>query len=257
MLTIETEKKLADLLWEILNGEKRVEEARFSLCNNPEFELLCAFKELDRIRMGSISSHDIRYFLDKNRVVCSNEEAYLIVKQYDNQSNGRLSLSEFSKLAMPNFLPAKYGQGATFSRISLDAEFLLTKLLENEVRYHRTLEALKRELIERADFNLMEAFRSLDKRNYSHIDCNALYVFLKRNGYFICEMDTQHIMNRIDRDLDGILNYIEFVDAVLPFGPHSRNRSPTKLSRNATPLKQSWRSSYLSSPEARSQLYTL
>jgi hypothetical protein len=51
-------------------------------------------------------------------------------------------------------------------------------------------------------------------------------------------MDMQHIINRVDLDRDGIVNYVEFVEAVLPKEPHARNKSPPKIVRNSSPLKK-------------------
>ena len=241
MLSIETEKKLAELLYTTLIGEKRVEESRFSLYRNRDFELNCAFKELDRIAMGSISSSDIKYFLEKNRIQCTSEEAYLIIRQYDTNSDGRLSVFEFKGLVSPKTMTISTESRSNHSRLSLDAEFLLTKLLENEVLLQRNLENTRKELIDSPDFNLMEGFRSLDKRNVTHIDEEALYIYLKRNGFNICDIDMIHIMNRIDSDKDGLISYVEFVDTVLPNEPHSRNKSPSKSFRKSTPLKASQR----------------
>jgi Ca2+-binding EF-hand superfamily protein len=237
MISLETESKIAELLYEILIGERKVEEARFTLSRHREFELSCAFKELDRIGMGSLSSTDIRYFLEKNRIECTTEEAYLVIRQYDKNSDGRLSITEFSRLVLPNTLPMASDAKGNYSRLTIDAEYLLTKLLETEVKFQRSLELIRKDLIERKDFNLMEGFRCLDKRSQSHIDDSALYIFLRRNGFSVVEMDMQHILNRIDRDQDGEINYVEFVDSVLPSEPHTRIVSPIK--RDTTPLKVS------------------
>ena len=249
MLSPEIEHKLADLLFQILSGEKRVEESRFSLSRHRDFELSCAFKELDRIGMGSISSSDLKYFLEKNRVPCSSEEAYLIIRQYDINSDGRLSIPEFRNLVIPNTLPNSGDSRGNFSRLSLDAEFLLIKVLENELKLQRCLEILRKDLVALSDFNLMEGFRCLDKRNNAHIDEEALYIFLRRSGFSVCEMDMQHILNRIDRDRDGIISYLEFVDSVLPSEPHTREKSPSKNFRASSPLKTAGRAEYRNSPE--------
>ncbi|OMJ77589.1 hypothetical protein SteCoe_22797 [Stentor coeruleus] len=239
MLSVETEKKLAELFYETMVGEKLIEEARFNLSRHKDFELNCVFKELDRIGMGSISGSDLKYFLDKNNIICTLDESYAIVHHYDTNSDGRLSINEFSYLILPNMLPIVKDTRSNFPRLSIDAEYLLTRVLENEVRLQRTLEKIRKCLIERGDFNLMEGFRCLDRRNYTRIDFTAFYIFLRRNDFFCVEMDMQHIINRVDMDRDGIVNYVEFVEAVLPKEPHARTRSPPKIIRNSSPLKRS------------------
>jgi len=145
MLSSETEYKLANFFYQILSGEKKVEEARFSLSKHRDFEISSAFNELDRIAMGSISSNDIRLFLEKNRISCTSQEAYLIIRQYDSNSDGRLSLAEFKDLVLPTTLPfSSQGHGKN-GKLSLDAEFFLTKLLEAEVDLQRTSEMLRKE----------------------------------------------------------------------------------------------------------------
>ena len=237
MLSADVEHKLGNLLFQILSGEKRVEESRHSLSRHSDFEVSCAFKKVDRIGMGFISSSDLKCFLENNRVPCSSEEAYLIIRQYDSNSDGRWAISEFRNLAVPNSLPSSADSHGNFSKLSLDAEFLLIKLLEIELQLQRSLEILRKDLAALTDFNIMDGFRCLDKRNQAHIDEGALYLFLRRNGFPVCEMEMQHILSRIDRDKDGIISYVEFVDALLPNQPHTRETSPSKSFRTSSPLK--------------------
>jgi Ca2+-binding EF-hand superfamily protein len=239
MLSDRTEQKLAELLFSLITGEKEVEEARFSLCRNRDFIPSSAFSRLDRIGMGSFSSSDLLAYLSKNQISCSRELAYSIIRQYDLNSDGRLCFAEFSHLVFPSILPClPCPPDSRHSTLSLEAEYMFLQLLDLEVRLQRRLETIRKELVDRSDFNLMEGFRSLDRRIVTRVDMNAVWVFLRRHGFYCVEMDMQHLMNRIDREKDGVVSYIEFVEAVLPGEPYVANRSPERRSKNSSPLKK-------------------
>ena len=246
-LSIETERKLAEFISLISEGEKEVEQARISLSENREFEPYSAFRSLDRLGVGYISYLDIRDFLEKNRIPCSSQDVNSLIKQYDSNLDGRLVLGEFQQLTLPstsNILRDLAMQRSATPRLPLDVEFLLARLLDKELGLQRRLELAKKDLHLRYDFAVITAFSALDYPSTSYISRDKLYDFLRRNNKIVFNDDIDSILRRMDVDGDERLSYAEFADFLRPQEPVSSSsprRSPTRSSpvRHSSPLRRS------------------
>lgn len=215
MLSLSTENKLAEIFLRISHSERQVEESRFYLSNNYDFDPYSAFKALDRLSIGSVSSAEVQSLLDKHHIFCTNEEAYLAVRQYDSNLDGRLSIEEFFQLVLPSTNPGL--KNIAISRRGIftsEVEYLLVRLLQAEILFHRNLEMVKKEIHSKVDFSISEAFRTIDIRGNSYIDRVALTSFLRRHRN-VSDEDVDGIFRRVDTDGDELINYQEFVDCVL------------------------------------------
>ena len=245
-LSLETERRLAEFIYSIAEGEKEIEQARISLSENRDFEPYSAFRAIDRLGIGFISYLDIRDFLDKNRIACTNQEITATIKQYDSDSDGRLVLSEFHQLTLPstsNIIRDLALTRGPYSRISLDVEFLLARLFEKELNFQRRLELGKKDLALRHDFSIVSAFSTLDYPSTSLLSRDKLSDFLRRNGKIAFEEDIDAVLRRVDVDGDERLSFSEFSDFLRPQEPvflSSPRRSPTRTSpvRHSSPLRR-------------------
>lgn len=245
-LSLETERRLADFIYSISEGEKEVEQARISLSENRDFEPYSAFRAIDRLGIGFISYLDIRDFLDKNRVSCTNQDITSMIKQYDSDSDGRLVLSEFHQLSLPStsvVLRDLALQRGPYPRTTLDVEFLLARLFEKELSLQRRLELSRRDLAIRADFSILSAFSVIDYPSTSMLSRDKLSDFLRRNGKIVFEEDIDALLRRMDVDGDERLSFSEFSDFVRtsePVYPSSPRRSTDRSSplRNSSPLRR-------------------
>ena len=245
MLSLETERRLAELLYEVSKGEMQVEMARQDLSQQYDFEAYSVFRNLDRYSYGSLSSNDIRLFLEANRVFCTETEAYLLVKQYDSNSDGRLSLNEFCQLALPSAnqpLRDIASSRRASLRLTPNVEFYLVRLFREEVRLQQRLESLKQTLSSRYDFTLMDCFSTVDAEKRSFLDRLQFQRFGRKNGFLMYDNELDALLRRLDLDGDELVSYSEFVDGVLPlrgeYAPKTFS-STTSFRRSASPLKRS------------------
>lgn len=252
MVSLETERRLAEFLSQVANGERQVELARQSLSENPDFEPYSVFKLVDKLDRASLGLFELRDFLDYSRVVASEFEVSQLIKQYDSDSDLRLTIGDFNQLVLPSARPTLRELALSrpsYPRVSVDVEYLFTRLLEKEILYQRTIEDFKRSLSARYDFNLLDAFKLIDRPSTAFITVDKLYSFLRRNGISVFEEDMDAILRRLDTDADGRLSYSEFIEAVLPSEPTYRpseipayRSSPSRRAaspRYSSPLKRS------------------
>jgi Ca2+-binding EF-hand superfamily protein len=61
-----------------------------------------AFQALDTDQDGVITSHEIVNFMKQNFLRVSEEDATLIIKEYDANNDENLDFEEFTRLALPS-----------------------------------------------------------------------------------------------------------------------------------------------------------
>lgn len=244
-LSLETERRLAGFLYQVAEGEKEIEQSRILLSENRDFEPYSAFRAIDRLSLGNVSYLDIRDLLERNRLIGGTAELQALIKQYDSDQDGRLTLNEFHQLVLPStsgILRDLALQRGPYARLSLDAEYQLARLIEKELSFQRTLELSRRDLSLRADFSLISAYSALSFPGASIITRTMLREFLTRNGKFVLEDDIDAILRRVDIDGDESLSYSEFSDFVRSRepAPASPRRSPGRSSplRHSSPLRR-------------------
>ena len=97
MLTIESERRLKNVLVAIGDGERSLESSRQSLCRIADFAPLSAHERLDRDSTGNLSSQEILNFLRENGISHVLEsEARDLINFFDNNASGKLSSTEFT-----------------------------------------------------------------------------------------------------------------------------------------------------------------
>lgn len=249
MLSLSTENQLAQHLLQIAAGERDVELSRQTLSEHYAFDPYTAFRTLDRLGLGNLSSLDVKDWLDRAGLYCSEQEAYLLVKQYDSNNDARLSLNEFLELVLPHTSPSlrQRALDRSPSPLTLDAEYALNRVLDKEIKLQRDLEYARRDLRLKYDWDSFAAFRTVDRLGLNNVDWQQLRDFLLRNGLGGYQDDVDAIIRRLDADNDGRLSYTEFVDGVLPAEPRgyvARDyslSSPRRSYSRSSPLRQSQR----------------
>lgn len=249
MISRDTEEKLARLFVQISVSESEIEASRYLLCKCPEFDPYSAFQHLDKHALSSLSSTEIQNLLEKYHFYCTPDEAYQLIRQYDSNQNGRLSYNEFLQLVLPSTNPG-FRELALSRRgiCTSEVEYLLSKLIQHELLYHRSLENTRQDLVTKPDFNLLEAFRLIDTKNASFIDRTSLLSFLARYKVLV-EQDIDSIFRRIDNDGDQIISYLEFVDCVMP-SRIKEKPSISRVIRSSSPLR-------ISSPKKEPSSHTI
>ena len=91
-----------------------------------------------------------------------------------------------------------------------DVELSFVRLLEKELDFVKCLHGSIRDLNLRYDFNVLDAFKSMDVYNIDNLSTDSLRKFLIRNFITPSESDLTNIFKRLDVDRDFRVNYTEF-----------------------------------------------
>lgn len=80
----------------------QIELQRQNLAYNPMFDPVKAFQALDTDQDGVITASEIVVFMKQNYYRISEEEASLIVSEYDANNDDNLDFEEFTRLTLPS-----------------------------------------------------------------------------------------------------------------------------------------------------------
>ena len=223
MLSLDTERTLAALLFQTAQIEAEVEASRQELCKNPNFDVYSTFRLIDTQTNGKINIIDLKNFLSKRNISITRLHLELLINQYDSNMDQMLSLEEFQPLVLPseNIELREETLKRNVFPPSLYVESTLARHIELEANIQGQLQTLKRNLFTKHDFSAIEAFRIIDKDRANFINIYRIRDFLIKNGFSVSFRDIDNIIRRVDIDNDSKLSYEEFTVGILPI-----NRKP-------------------------------
>ena len=92
-----------------------------------------------------------------------------------------------------------------------EVENYICLLLENELRFVKRREEIKKELLKQPDFLKSKVFHELSHQE-DHITLDHLINFLESNGFYPRREDLEAILRRCNHDANLMLNYEEFCE---------------------------------------------
>lgn len=92
------------MLLQILTNEKVFNDFKKNLGRNPSFSLEDAFLILDKKKNGFITIDEFQNFLSRNMIRADTTDLINLMKRYDKNRDGKVTLSEFIKEITPKKL---------------------------------------------------------------------------------------------------------------------------------------------------------
>ena len=97
---------------------------------------------------------------------------------------------------------------------------------------HNKVERLREDLCNRYDFNVLEAFRTIDVYHNRAITPQNLQLFFKKNKFTPTDDKILALITRLDKKACGYVCYMDFMESILPVQSNTKNRPnyamPTK-----------------------------
>ena len=124
-------------------------------------------------------------------------------------------------------LPLNYSGHSLYRRgIPIDIKARLCRVLEQECKLHARMKCLAYELMEYMSHQLFNLVSYAD-----YITEKDIEAFMRGSGYYVTYSDIINIVNRLDKDRDGRVSYLDFMSSLLMFKPlrsdfYERTMSP-------------------------------
>jgi len=249
MLSLRSERLLAQFFLDIARGEERVEDLRQSLSLLSAFTPATVFARMDRRSLGHIDSSDFVRFLESLGLMLRESEARQILQQYDSNQDGLLTESDFLQFALPAANPGlrALALDRRYGSYTAEVQVVVTRLMEVELAYQRNLGDDLRDIRGEEGFTISAAFNAATLPLSTYITRSSLHSLLSKHSTAPSHSLLDGIFRRLDSDGDEKLSYSEFSAPFLAFSPAtSLHISPQTRSfrslRNSSGLETSYRS---------------
>ena len=224
------EEELAESLKKLIHLENRLEAAKESLALRPNFTIHDAFKIFDFSAYGRVGTIDVKDAYASYGIPISLEEARLIVSRYDRDRDEVLRFDEFSDM----FFPVDSVAGAALDDRShrFPTGYYLTpdildpvtrsdfiKVLNLTLDVENLAEDIRQRHSSRPLFNRTDAFDAINRFGDKFITRNDFADLLAKHRFFATNKELSSLMDRFDKNKDGLVSYSEFVDEITPHSP--------------------------------------
>lgn len=215
-----TLRRAGDLIKTLAEGETKVEVVRQVLAEKYMFEPYAAFKRMSNFT-SSITSMDMRDFLEENGLLLTRREGYMMMRMFDTDGDGKLSYTEFLTTFLPkddSMLRKEVTMRPTYrimegEKMPFEVEYAMMRVMEEELKAFNSAEKLRRELALYSDFNLSDLFKNMDLDNMGYITMDSVAEFMDMMGKPMEEAQLRAFMRKVDKDMDGKIVYSEFLEA--------------------------------------------
>ena len=143
-----------------------------------------------------------------------------LYKKFNKNLNEYFDYEEFCEI----ILPKKYGTAKIISEKTKDNFFDLSEetkniiclLFQNIIEGEKSNENFRKIIGIEEECNAFDLFNKL-KRNYSiGIYKEDIANFMKKNKYRLTNKEIELLMDRFDKNKDGMIDYKEFLSEILP-----------------------------------------
>lgn len=217
-------------LYDIIREERDLESAKINLAKRPDFNLSDAFKIFDTSSRGYVTLGDLRDGLAAIGVFPTTSDVELYIKRYDRFGERKIRFSEFSESLTPSTDPytsstlnRRRSNYFTSSRFSArDDCFEAGTRLEfrsawnTHFKVEAMCEGIRQRLRALPCFDLYSAFLTCDLYNDGVISKDELKRLIDCRGFYVNDTDAKHLIDKMDRDRDGVVSYQEFREELEP-----------------------------------------
>ena len=210
------------------------ESIKQKLNNNERCEPYAIFSRIDREDKGYLIKEDFIRFLNENNVNIEKQRNTidLFIEYYDRDFDDKINFTEFLNFVLnkeQNLSRSISSQRETYKIASneyldKDLEKLTTEALMTDFYLFEYADMKKIDIFmnfdnnfdEREDCKLINLFLEIDIDQDGMISCDDLFDFVSKRKIKICKDELQSFIGLFDEDMDGFLDWNEFLFMILP-----------------------------------------
>lgn len=224
----DTEQDTVNFLVECIYFEKCLEKGKHELALKPDFNLCDAFRIFDEKECGYISQTDFKNGLADIGLSISHDEIELFFRRYDRDGDALLAFSEFSEAFTPyesyyaSIIGRRTSSHKRINPYKKDDIFehatgvQLREFLRQSFQLEKSAETMRSTIARNPCFLLEDSFKICDLNGNGIVSKDELRMLLESCGHRCSDSDARRLLQRFDRNDDGIILWDEFVDEVRP-----------------------------------------
>ena len=233
-------KEVLELIVNITQNASKCEDNKQRLNDHYTFEPYALFSRIDRDDKKFITKEDLIAFLADNNITIdiNRSTVDLFIEYYDRDFDSKLNFTEFLNFVLNkdnNLIRSISTQRETYKLsndeyLQKDLEELTCQVLLSEFYLFEYSNVKKMEIFsQKGSVDLLNLFIEMDTDKNGYISCEDIETFLSKRKIKICTDELQAFISLFDEDLDGELNWNEYLFMILP--------SPTNYEYNLDELK--------------------
>ena len=233
-------KEVLELIVNITQNASKCEENKQKLNDHYTFEPYALFSRIDRDDKKFITKEDLISFLAENNITIDTNRSTvdLFIEYYDRDFDSKLNFTEFLNFVLNkdnNLIRSISTQRETYKLsndeyLQKDLEELTSQVLLSEFYLFEYANVKKMEIFsQKESIDLLNLFIEMDTDKNGYISCEDIETFLSKRKIKICIDEIQSFISLFDEDIDGELNWNEYLFMILP--------SPTNYEYNLDELK--------------------
>ena len=212
------------------------ESVKQQLNSNERCEPYAIFSRIDREDKGYLIKDDFLRFLNENNVNIEKQRntVDLFIEYYDKDFDEKINFTEFLNFVLnkeQNLSRSTSSQRETYKLSSdeyldKDLEKLTTEALMTDFYLFEYADMKKIDIFMHLDENyerdtlddnkLINLFLEIDEDKDGMISCEDLFDFIYKRKIKICKNELQNFIGLFDEDMDGFLDWNEFLFMILP-----------------------------------------
>ena len=211
---------LYNLMMNYLKQDTSIEEIRQLLSTKEDANLTDLFEIFDHSSKECISSMDFLQTLKEFGLLLNMDDIKFFYKKFNKNINEFFDYEEFCEI----ILPKKYSNAKImgeksnedFFDLSEETKNIICLLFQNIIEGEKSNENFRRIIGIEEECNGFDLFNKI-KKNYSiGIYKEDLANFMKKNKHRLNNRDIELLMERFDKNKDGMIDFKEFLSEISP-----------------------------------------
>ena len=218
---------LYNLFLDFINQDNAIESMRQLLSSREDANLMDLFSLFDHRGNKLIYASDFIKSLKEFGLFINMEDIKFIYRKFDKKINESFDFDEFCEIILPkkhsNEKIMGIGNWSNLSQnknyyrgISTETKKMLGLLFKNLIEGEKSNEKYRRAFAENSELSGLDLFNKI-KKNYSvGIYKEDIANFMKKNKYKLNNNEIELLMERFDKNKNGMIEYKEFIMEISP-----------------------------------------
>jgi Ca2+-binding EF-hand superfamily protein len=208
------------LLLDFIKQDNSIENIRQSLSMREDANLTDLFNLFDHSSNQLISCMDFLETLKEMGLYLNKDEMKYIFRKFNKNMNEYFEFEEFCEI----ILPKKYSSAKIMSEkkngynyeISEETKSIISLLFKNIIEGEKSNENYRIKIWKNGEYSGSDLFNEIKKSYSIGIYKEDFANFMKKNKYKVSNAELELLMERFDKNKDGMIDYKEFLNEISP-----------------------------------------